>query len=216
MLMREEAIYIPRRKRLVEELAQKGITDKMTLDAISRVPRQYFVDITFANMAYEDKALPIGHGQTISQPFTVAKQTENLRLKGGEKVLEIGTGSGYQAAVLAECGVELFSIERQAPLYAATKKKLTNLGYTIRCVLGDGFEGLPNHAPFDRIIVTAGAAELPEKLLRQLKIGGLMILPFGSGKNLEMYRIERVSDVDFKSEKLGPCAFVPMLKGINH
>jgi protein-L-isoaspartate(D-aspartate) O-methyltransferase len=210
----EDFKYVARRRKLVEELERKGIKDKTTLDAIGKVPRQCFVNVSVVDDAYLDKALPISRGQTISQPYTVAIQTELLSVKPKEKVLEVGTGSGYQAAVLAECKVELYTIERQKELFEATRKKLKSLGYKIHCIFGDGFEGLPEQAPFDKIIITAGAPEIPEKLLRQLKVGGIMVAPIGEGGKQQMFRIIRVSDTDFEKKKFGDFAFVPMLSGI--
>jgi protein-L-isoaspartate(D-aspartate) O-methyltransferase len=199
---------------LVEELKRKGIKDKTVLDAIGKVQRQCFVNVSVMEDAYIDKALPIGLGQTISQPYTVAVQTELLSVKPKEKVLEVGTGSGYQAAVLVKCGVELYTIERQKELFEATREKLKSLGYKIHCVFGDGFEGLPEQAPFDKIIITAGAPEIPEKLLRQLKVGGIMVAPIGERGRQQMFRIVRVSDTDFEKKKFGDFSFVPMLPGI--
>ncbi len=212
----EDFKYVARRRKLVEELERKGITDKITLEAIGKVPRQCFVNISVLDDAYLDKALPIGQGQTISQPYTVAAQTELLSVKPKERVLEIGTGSGYQAAVLAECGVELYSIERQKELFEAAREKLKSLGYKVNCIFGDGFEGLPEQAPFDKIIITAGAPEIPEKLLRQLKTGGVMVLPFGEGGIQQMLRIVRISETDFEQKNFGDFTFVPMLAGVNH
>lgn len=212
--MKEDFKYIARRKQLVEELKKKGIKDKSALEAIGKVPRQEFINSTFIDFAYVDKAFPIGSGQTISQPYTVALQTELLAVKATDKVLEIGTGSGYQAAVLAACGVELFSIERQKELFDVTQKRLKSLQYDVHCLLGDGFEGLPDKAPFDKIIVTAGATEIPQKLLRQLKIGGIMVLPCGETNKQQMYRITRISETDFEKKNFGNCSFVPMLPGV--
>jgi len=209
----EELKYITRRKRLVEELKGKGIQSSSVLEAIKQVPRQYFITDALIEFAYQDKAYPIGAGQTISQPYTVARQTELLDLKPGDKVLEIGTGSGYQSVVLVAAGANLFSIERQEDLHLITKRKLKELGYELKCFFGDGFEGLPNEAPFDKIIVTAGASEIPEKLLRQLKVGGYMVLPYGTGNKKRMYRIERLNETEFERKDCGACAFVPMLRG---
>jgi protein-L-isoaspartate(D-aspartate) O-methyltransferase len=212
--MKEDFKFIGQRRQLVEQLRQKGIRNQAVLDAIGKVPRQYFMNETFVNDAYKDDAFPIDSGQTISQPSTVAMQTELLNVRPGEKVLEIGTGSGYQAAVLATLGVELFSIERHKKLFESTHKKFRLLGYNVNCSLGDGFEGLPEKAPFDKIIVTAGAPEIPQNLLKQLKVGGIMVIPCGVGKNQQMYLIRRISEYDFESKKIGNCAFVPMLKGV--
>ena len=201
------------RSRLVEELAGKGITDKNVLKAIGSVPRHLFIDRSFLKFAYQDKAFPIGSGQTISQPFTVALQTQLLEPKISDKVLEIGTGSGYQAAVLASLGVTLYSIERQKELYERTRKILNTLRYNIRMYLGDGYKGLPSFAPFDKILVTAGAPNVPKELLKQLKIGGIMVIPIGT-KHQVMTRIMRLSDDEFEKKEYGDCAFVPMLGGV--
>lgn len=202
------------RQRLVNELAQKNITNKEVLAAIGRIPRHLFMDSSFINFAYQDKAFPIAAGQTISQPYTVALQTQLLELLPGEKVLEVGTGSGYQAAVLMELDTKLFSIERQRELYTRTSRLLSHMGYKGRFYLGDGYEGLPGHAPFDKIIVTAGAPFIPEQLLLQLKIGGFLVIPLGDKEQI-MTRIKRLDVDDFERETFGTCAFVPMLKGIS-
>lgn len=203
------------RARLTDELRKKGVRDEAVLQAINAVPRHLFLDSSFVQFAYRDIAFPIGAGQTISQPSTVAQQTALLELKPGDKVLEVGTGSGYQAAVLSEMGVELFTIERQTELHRKSAKLLRDLGYIkIKTVLGDGYEGLPLEGPFDAILVTAGASEIPAKLLIQLKVGKTMVLPLG-GKSQIMTRIRRVSDEEFEKEEFGECAFVPMLSGIS-
>ncbi|NPA36553.1 MAG: protein-L-isoaspartate(D-aspartate) O-methyltransferase [Chlorobi bacterium] len=201
------------RNKLVQTLKQKGITDIRVLDAIGRVPRHLFIESGFVNFAYQDKAFPIGAGQTISQPYTVAFQTQLLELTGNEKVLEIGTGSGYQAAVLMEMGVELFTIERQSELYSKTSKLLKELGYKGRFFLGDGYKGLPAHVPFDKILITAGAPFIPKDLLLQLKKGGTLIIPLGE-KEQVMTKITRINDNDFEQIEYGKCAFVPMLEGV--
>lgn len=201
------------RARLVAELSTKGIRDANVLDAIGKVPRHLFIDPSLGNMAYQDKALPIAAGQTISQPYTVAFQTQLLETRAGDKVLEVGTGSGYQAAVLAAMGVKLYSIERQKELYDKTSKLLPLLGFDIRYFLGDGYKGLPTFAPFDRIIVTAGAPFIPTDLLQQMKVGGILVIPVGD-KNQVMTRVRRLTDSEFEKEELGSCAFVPMLAGI--
>ena len=212
---KEDSKYIARRGKLVELLRQKGISSPLVLQAIGKVPRQAFMPESLSELAYEDKAFPIGAGQTISQPFTVAKETEILDIQKNDKILEIGTGSGYQSAVLLECGCRLYSLERQESLHTQTKERLEKLNYKAVCLLKDGFEGLLYEAPFDKIMVTAGASEIPKKLLRQLKIGGIMALPFGEGQEKRLYRIKRLSETDFEKMDCGPCAFVPMLKGIN-
>lgn len=202
------------RARLVEEVRSKGIKDKNVLKAIGHVPRHLFMDSAFVKFAYRDTAFPIGEGQTISQPYTVAFQTELLRVKPGDKILEVGTGSGYQAAVLAEMGAELFTIERQAALHQKSSRLLISLGYNkIKFVLGDGYEGVPASAPFDGIIITAGAPEVPQQLLLQLKEGGVMVAPVGREMQV-MKRITRLSDDEFEQESFGQFKFVPMLSGV--
>lgn len=202
------------RNRLVQEVRRKGITDERVLDAIGRVPRHLFMDSSFVKLAYQDQAFPIGQGQTISQPYTVAVQTELLQIQPGDQVLEVGTGSGYQAAVLAEMGADVFSVERQKRLYEKTSNLLSSMNYKkVRLFLGDGYEGLPAFAPFDKILVTAGAEEIPSSLLVQLKTGGLMVVPVGKSDQT-MTRVKRISEDDFEQENFGKFAFVPMLKGI--
>lgn len=180
------------RAKLVKELAEKGITDKNVLHAIGKVPRHYFFNTTFIKFAYEDKAFPISAGQTISQPYTVAFQTQLLELKKAEKVLEIGTGSGYQAAILMETDVKVFTIERQKELYDKTKILLPKIGYAPKMFYGDGYKGLEAFAPFDKILVTAGAPFIPEPLKQQLKVGGKLVIPVGKGDLQEMILIEKM------------------------
>ena len=201
------------RNRLVQELMQKRIVDKHVLEAIGKVPRHLFLESSFINFAYQDKAFPIGAGQTISQPYTVALQSQLLEAEPGEKILEVGTGSGYQAAVLIEMGVKLFSIERQSELYQRSTRLLRELGYQGRFFLGDGYEGIEAQAPFDKIIVTAGAPVIPRMLLTQLKIGGIMVIPLGDNKQV-LTRITRLDEDEFEQEQIEECAFVPMLNGI--
>lgn len=202
------------RSRLVKEIEKKGISDKRVLNAIGRVPRHLFMDNSFVHMAYQDQAFPIGQGQTISQPYTVACQSSLLDVQPGSQVLEIGTGSGYQAAVLCEMGAEVFSIERQKRLHIQTRQLLKRSGYeSIRLFLGDGNAGMPAYAPFDRILVTAAAASVPFNLLIQLVIGGIMVIPVGV-KEQTMTRIKRLSEDDFEQETFGNFSFVPMLEGI--
>ncbi|MBU6205653.1 MAG: protein-L-isoaspartate(D-aspartate) O-methyltransferase [Bacteroidetes bacterium] len=201
------------RKKLIDELQQKGITDEQVLQAMRAVPRHLFFDSVFTERAYEDKAFPIAAGQTISQPFTVAYQSQLLRVKPREKVLEIGTGSGYQAAILHQMGAKVYSIERQRTLFSTASALLRELGYTsIQTFYGDGFEGLPTYAPFDKIIITAGASVIPEKLLHQLKTGGFMVIPFGD-KSQKMLRITRNGNHQFSQEEFGDFTFVPLLPG---
>ncbi len=202
------------RNRLVREVAQKGIEDKRVLNAIATVPRHLFFESSFIQFAYQDKAFPIGAGQTISQPYTVAFQSELLEIKEGEKVLEVGTGSGYQAAVLCELGAKVFTIERQSDLYLKSSKMLRQMGYRLQFYLGDGYKGLPQFAPFDKVLVTAGAPKIPEDLLTQLAIGGMMVIPIGGDDVQVMTRITRESETEFSQEEFGLFAFVPMLKGI--
>jgi len=204
------------RKELLQKLRKKGITDERVLEAMNRVPRHLFLsdNSIFDVTAYDDIAFPIGEGQTISHPYTVAYQTQLLELLPKEKVLEIGTGSGYQAAVLAEMGVKLFSIERQRKLFDKTRKLLDELNYTgIKMFFGDGFEGLPSFAPFDKIIITAAAPEIPEKLKTQLMLGGQMIIPYEKNGSADMLRITRLEENEYEQEIFEKCAFVPMLKG---
>ena len=202
------------RMRLVEGLKIKGIRDERVLEAISAVPRHAFMDSSFLNYAYRDQAFPIGAGQTISQPFTVAFQTQLLEVFPFCKVLEVGTGSGYQAAVLCELKAKVYTIERQRELYIKAQQILPELGYHPSFFLGDGYKGLPTYGPFDRILVTAGAPFVPEDLLRQLAPGGRMVIPVGNGDQQEMQLITRIGEEDFKTEKHGAFVFVPLLKGI--
>ncbi len=205
------------RKKLAEIVAAKGITEDSILAAIEHVPRHFFIDDTaFAHRAYEDTAFPIGEGQTISQPFTVAYQTQLLQFKPGMKVLEIGTGSGYQACILAALGAKVFTIERQRKLFDKTSVLLKEMGYErIKTTFGDGYAGWPAFAPFDRILVTAAAPEIPEALLQQLKPGGILVIPVGSGKIQVMKRITRQPDGKLVTEEFENFTFVPMLKGMN-
>jgi protein-L-isoaspartate(D-aspartate) O-methyltransferase len=203
--------YITQRKKLVTELSAKGITDARVLAAIEKVPRHEFFMPALKRFAYSDSAYPIAAGQTISQPYTVAFQTQELGISAGEKVLEVGTGSGYQCAVLCEMGAKVFSIERQLELFEATYNLLPSLGYHPSLRFGDGYEGSPKDAPFDKILITAAAPQVPQKLLLQLKIGGMMMVPVSN----DMLRITRVSEQDFQTEKLGSSNFVPMLEGVN-
>lgn len=203
------------RKNLVEELRNKGITNENVLNAINNVPRHVFLDSSFLEFAYQDKAFPIGSGQTISQPFTVAFQTSLLEITKGVKVLEIGTGSGYQACVLAEMGAKVFSIERQRKLYMKTKAFLAEFRYNIKTFLGDGNKGLPTYGPFDRIIITAAAPEIPQNLIDQLKVGGMMVIPLSENENCQtMLRLTKQEDGSMKRETYGDFRFVPMLKGV--
>ena len=203
------------RRSLVEELKNKGISDENVLNAINAVPRHVFLDSSFLNFAYQDKAFPIGSGQTISQPFTVAFQSSLLEIKKNMKVLEIGTGSGYQACVLAEMGAKVFSIERQRKLYTKTKAFLAEFPYRIKMFLGDGNKGLPTYGPFDRIIITAAAPEIPQALIDQLKVGGMMVIPLcENDEHQTMLRLTKQEDGSLKREEYGDFRFVPMLKNL--
>ena len=200
------------RRSLVKKLRDKGIRDKRVLEAIGKVPRHYFFDEALLSHAYQDKAFPIGEGQTISQPYTVAFQTEKLKVEPGNKILEIGTGSGYQACILMELGAKVYTIEYNKVLYERTRKFLPLMGYKPKFFHGDGSKGLPRHAPYDRIIVTAGAPNVPESLRQQLNIGGILIIPVGDSDRQLMYRITRTSETDFRRESFDYFSFVP-LKG---
>ncbi len=200
------------RKRLVEMLRKKGIEDERVLEAIGKIPRHYFFDETFWVQAYKDIAFPIGEGQTISQPYTVAYQTQLLHIVKGDRVLEIGTGSGYQTCVLMELGATVFTIERQEKLFERTRWVLPNkMGYQPYFFLGDGSIGITAHAPYDKIIVTAGAPMVPGILLKQLKIGGLMVIPVGDEKAQKMVTILRVANNDFEEIALDTFRFVPLV-----
>ena len=212
-----EAKYIGLRGKLVEELESKGITDRKVLDAINVIPRHLFLDPVFRDkFAYEDAAFPIGEGQTISQPFTVAYQTELLHAKKGSKVLEIGTGSGYQTAVLCQLGVKVHSIERQKNLFNNAKLFLNQNGYRAHLYFGDGFKGKPAFAPFDGIIVTCGAPYIPEELKYQLTVGGRMVIPVGEQDVQQMKVIVRLEDEVFEENTYGDFKFVPMIKNIKN
>lgn len=202
------------RKKMISILEAKGIKDKKVLEAMGRVQRHAFLDKAFLEIAYEDRAFPIGDGQTISHPYTVAYQTQLLEIQQGDRILEIGTGSGYQAAVLAEMGANVYSIERIKKLYDKTKPILKELKYrNIMCFYGDGFVGIPELAPFDKIIITAAAPEIPEAILKQLKVGGILIIPYGEGEQQQMLKITRVSEFEFEQKTLDTFSFVPMLRG---
>jgi protein-L-isoaspartate(D-aspartate) O-methyltransferase len=202
------------RKALVEDIRKKGIDDERVLQAILAVPRHFFLDSAFDRVAYEDRAFPIGEGQTISQPYTVAYQTQLLDIKPFEKILEIGTGSAYQASVLAEMKAQVFSIERQKKLFDFNKAFSYLRKYPgLRMFYGDGFEGLPTYAPFDKILVTAAAPWIPEKLLQQLKTGGYLVIPVDEGNLQRMLRLHKKQDGTFETEKFDLFSFVPMLEG---
>ena len=197
-------------------LRDKGITDENVLTAMNNIPRHYFLDTALDNIAYEDRAFPIGDGQTISQPYTVAYQTQLLQVKPSDKVLEIGTGSVYQATVLAEIGAKVFTIERQKNLYDKSKNYVFKSKYSnIKLFYGDGFEGLPTYAPFDKVIITAAAPFIPPKLIQQLKTKGLMVIPVDEGDSQRMLRLTKNADGTFSEEAFSNFSFVPMLTGKN-
>jgi len=203
------------RKRLVETIKNKGVKNQDVLDAIMNVPRHLFMAKGFEERAYQDNAFPIAADQTISQPYTVAFQTNLLDIKKRDKILEVGTGSGYQAAVLLELGVKLYTIERQRELFQSSQILLKRLNYNPFCYYGDGYKGLPTYAPFDKILITAGAEEVPKELLKQLKIGGTLVAPIGPRHTQDMLKITKVDNQKFKKESFGKFVFVPMLKGKN-
>src|SRR6056297_1725803 len=189
------------RQKLVETIREKGIRDEKVLEAIGRIPRHLFMDSSFVQFAYKDQAFPIAAGQTISQPYTVAFQTELLEVKPRHKVLEIGTGSGYQAAVLLEMGAKVYTIERQKELYMQAQSLLPKIGYEPMFFYGDGYVGKPTYGPYDRIIITAGAEEIPEELIKQLKVGGKMVIPLGNTSNQQMIVCEKVSENQVKQTR---------------
>jgi protein-L-isoaspartate(D-aspartate) O-methyltransferase len=204
------------RKQLIDTLREKGITNESVLTAIENIPRHFFLDSAFDKVAYEDKAFPIGEDQTISQPYTVAYQTQLLEVKRFDKILEVGTGSAYQACVLAELGAQVYSIERQKKLYDNNNafeylKKYPNL----KRFYGDGYEGLKTYAPFDKVIITAAAPYIPQKLIDQLKPGGMMVIPVGTGDIQTMKRLIKLQD-GIKEEIFDNFSFVPMLQGKNN
>ncbi|KFD39155.1 protein-L-isoaspartate(D-aspartate) O-methyltransferase [Schleiferia thermophila] len=209
--MTDSERHIGKRKLLIESLREKGIQCERTLRAMMQVPRHLFLDSSLEDLAYSDQALPIAAGQTISQPYTVAFQTMHLEIQPGEKVLEIGTGSGYQASVLFHMGAKVFTIERQWELFRFSKLILTKLGIRYTGKFGDGTEGMPTYAPFDKIIVTAGASRVPPKLLQQLKPGGKLIIPVGEGIQ-KMTLISKKSEKIFTAKVLGDFKFVPLLE----
>ncbi len=204
------------RKKLIDILREKGITNEDVLDAMMQIPRHYFLDTALDNIAYEDRAFPIAEGQTISQPYTVAYQTELLQVKPMDKILEIGTGSIYQATVLAQMGAKVFTIERQKNLYEKTKNFVFKSKYNnLKFFYGDGFEGLPTYAPFDKVLITAAAPFVPLKLIDQMKTGGLMAIPVNEGDHQRMLRITKRADGSYSEESFSSFSFVPMLGGKN-
>ena len=205
------------RKQLINLLREKGITDENVLDAINTIPRHFFLDSAFDKIAYEDRAFPISQGQTISQPYTVAYQTQLLQIKKSDKVLEIGTGSVYQATILAELGARVYTIERQKQLFDIQQKEyyFKKQYPNIKFFFGDGFEGLPTFAPFDKIIITAAAPFVPPKLVQQLKVGGMMVIPVDEGDVQRMLRLTKLPDGSIQEEAFQEFSFVPMLTGKN-
>ncbi len=202
------------RKQLLETLRQEGFNNDEVLDAMMKVPRHLFLEKAFEEWAYKNVAFPIGCEQTISQPLTVAIQTSILEVRKGDRVLEVGTGSGYQASILSELGAKVYTIERQRALFERTDKQLKDLGYrAIRTFMGDGYEGLPMFAPFDKILVTAGASSLPETLIRQLVVGGYLVIPIGDEQSQTMWRYTLSADGSIQSKAFGKFKFVPFLKG---
>jgi protein-L-isoaspartate(D-aspartate) O-methyltransferase len=204
------------RQELVNGLLKKGIINPAVLNAIGKIPRHLFMEKAFINFAYQDKAFPIGADQTISQPYTVAFQSELLDVKPRQKVLEVGTGSGYQTAVLLELKAQVFTIERQKELFHKTKQFLPTLNYQAMFFYGDGYKGLPSFAPFDKVIVTCGAPFVPKALLGQLKVGGKLVIPVGDVGLQKMTLVERMSEEEFKTTVLGDFSFVPMLHKKSH
>ena len=210
--MKDTAKHQGLRNQLINLLKEKGIVDKNVLNAISKIPRHLFLNSSFEDYAYQDKAFPIGAGQTISQPFTVAFQSQLLEIKKGDKILEIGTGSGYQTAVLYLMGAKVYSVERQNELFKQTSALLPKLGIRPKHLsFGDGYKGLANHAPFDSIIVTAGAPSIPKPLMAQLKIGGKLIIPVGN-ENQIMTKLIRKNETQFEKHEFGDFKFVPLLE----
>ncbi|MDA9274864.1 MAG: protein-L-isoaspartate(D-aspartate) O-methyltransferase [Crocinitomicaceae bacterium] len=200
------------RRQLVRELSDRGIKSKQVLDCFEAIPRHYFLDNAFAEQAYSNTAFQIGSGQTISHPYTVAYQTELLDIQKGEKILEIGSGSGFQTCVLCEMGAKVFSIERHKELHLKAKNIVRQLKYNARLSFGDGYKGLPTFAPFDKIIITCGAPDIPEELVNQMKVGGIMIIPIGEGVEQQMKKIVKISEGEITIEDFGVFKFVPMLE----
>ncbi len=201
------------RKQLVNGLIDKGIRDQNVLEAIGKVPRHFFMDSSFLEFAYQDRAFPIGSGQTISQPYTVAVQSELLKVERGMKVLEVGTGSGYQACVLLEMGAKVFTLERQGNLYKTVKKFFEKHRFGAKVFNRDGYKGLPTFAPFDRIMITAAIPKIVESLKKQLKVGGILVAPVGGSDHQSMMKLIKVASNEYDETYLGGFVFVPMLPG---
>jgi protein-L-isoaspartate(D-aspartate) O-methyltransferase len=211
--MEDSFLHKGLREKLVEEIRRKGIRNEKVLEAMRKVPRHLFMDSGFIQFAYKDQAFPIGSGQTISQPYTVAFQTELLDIQPLDKVLEVGTGSGYQAAVLMEMGARVYTIERQKELYLKVQMQLPKMGYKPSFFYGDGYQGLPTYGPFDKILITAAAPEIPPALMEQLKVGGILVLPIGGPGSQVMTRVEKTGPGEYSTHEHGFFVFVPMLKG---
>lgn len=201
------------RRKLVETVRNKGITDEKVLHALNTVPRHLFMDSSFIKFSYQDQAFPISAGQTISQPFTVAFQTQLLEVMPNDKILEIGTGSGYQTAILLELAARVYTIERQRELFIKAQELLGNLGYKPHFFFGDGFEGKPTYGPFDKILITAAADHIPEKLFQQLRIGGILVVPVGERYSQSMVKVVKESETEYKKTSHGAFVFVPLLRG---
>lgn len=200
------------RRKLIEELREKGIKNEAILKAFDRIPRHFFLDNAFVEQAYSNMAFQIGSGQTISHPYTVAFQTELLDLKKGDKVIEIGSGSGFQTCILCELGVKVFSIERHKPLHLKAKSMVDHFKFNARMSFGDGYKGLPTFGPFDKVLITCGAPDVPQALVDQLKVGGIMVIPIGEGESQQMKRIIKLENGELKVEDFGVFKFVPMLQ----
>ena len=204
------------RKKLIAELRNKGIKNEKVLKVMANLPRHFFLDVAFDSWAYKDVAFPIDADQTISQPYTVAFQTNLIDVQKSDKILEVGTGSGYQAAILHLLGAKVYTIERQQQLFTKTSERLIKLGFPgIRTLFGDGYQGAPRFAPYDKILVTAGSRSFPEKLFDQLKPGGYMVIPIGDRKVQKMERYTKLNSGEYKKESFGSFSFVPMLTGVN-
>jgi len=201
-----------RRRQLIQELAEMGIQDERILNAFDAIPRHYFLDLAFDEQAYTNMAFQIGSGQTISHPYTVAFQTELLQIQKSQRILEIGTGSGFQTCILCALGAKVFSIERHQPLHTKAKGMIEFFSFNASLFFGDGYKGNRVYAPYDRILVTCGAPDIPIVLIEQLKVGGLMVIPVGEGAEQKMLRIHKSSDTDYSTEEFGTFKFVPMLE----
>lgn len=210
--MQDSFKYKGMRRKLIDELREKGIDDERILQAFDETPRHFFLDNAFSLQAYSNMAFQIGSGQTISHPYTVAFQTYLLNLQKGEKVLEIGSGSGFQTCILCNLGARVFSIERHKELHLKARRMVEHFGYNAKLSFGDGYKGLPNQAPFDKVIITCGAPDIPQALIDQMRTGGIMVIPVGEGAEQKMFRITKLIDGELKTEEFGVFSFVPMLE----